>query len=152
MKGISTTTPVCVEVDGMDSPTTIPNNELTVDDSSVIVGNLRPSSPIPLKSTKGTLMIEYLPQTSRPIGTVELVSTKNIARYTVKFFNTDGTVTSKVVSVYLANYQKGILEMRIVIKCTNWNKSISSNLSYFKLCSSPWDIKEHFANYVDYLS
>ena len=75
LKGISTTTPVCVEVDGMDSPTTIPNNELTVDDSSVIVGNLRPSSPIPLKSTKGTLMIEYLPQTSRPIGTVELVST-----------------------------------------------------------------------------
>ena len=95
---VATTTPVCLEVDGMESPTTISNTELTIDDVNADVGNLRPSSDTPLTSTKDTFTIEYTPVTSRPIGTVELVSVENIDKFTVKFFNEDGTVTSKVVS------------------------------------------------------
>ena len=96
---IETTTPICEETDGMDSITTIPSTEITTNDKKGEIENLRPSSKTPFKSSEEKLVIEYVPSKTRPIANVELVSTDNVKTYTVQFFNADGTVTTRKVSM-----------------------------------------------------
>ncbi|CAC5411567.1 unnamed protein product [Mytilus coruscus] len=94
---IATTTPICEETDGMNSITTIPSTEITTNDKTAEIENLRPSSKTPFKSSEDKLVIEYVPTKTRPIANVELVSTDNVKTYTVQFFNEDGTVTTRKV-------------------------------------------------------
>jgi hypothetical protein len=47
-----------------------------------------------------TLIIEYSPSMSRPVKKVMLISTENIKTYTVNFYNVDGSVIKKTVSIY----------------------------------------------------
>ncbi|CAC5411568.1 unnamed protein product [Mytilus coruscus] len=96
---IATTTPICEETDGMNSITTIPSTEITTNDKTAEIENLRPSSKTPFKSSEDKLVIEYVPTKTRPIANVELVSTDNVKTYTVQFFNEDGTVTTRKVNV-----------------------------------------------------
>ena len=83
----------------MDSITTIPSTEITTNDKKGEIENLRPSSKTPFKSSEEKLVIEYVPTKTRPIANVELVSTDNVKNYTVQFFNANGTVTTKKVSM-----------------------------------------------------
>jgi hypothetical protein len=83
----------------MDSITTIPSTEITTNDKKGEIENLRPSSKTPFKSSEEKLVIEYVPTKTRPIANVELVSTDNVKTYTVQFFNADGTVTTRKVSM-----------------------------------------------------
>lgn len=96
---VSTTTPVCIITNGMDSETTIPSSEITVSDKNAVVDDLRSSSPTSLESSEATLTIKYSPSELIPVKGVQLVSTENINKYTVTFKNNDGTVITKVVSV-----------------------------------------------------
>ena len=97
IEALSTTTPICQISNGMDSATTIPTDEITINDKTVDVDDLRPTSDTPLESSEGTVIIEYTPSKTVPVQEVELVSTENIKTYTVKFYNEDGTVTTKKV-------------------------------------------------------
>ena len=86
----------------MDSATTIPSDEIKINDKNADVDGLRPTSDTPLESSEDTVIIEYTPSKTVPVQEVELLSTENIKTYTVKFYNEDGTVTTKKVGIDLS--------------------------------------------------
>lgn len=100
MGHVSTTTPVCQVSDGMESVTTIPSSEISINDAQGDVDYLRPNSQSPLESSVEKLIIEYTPSKIIPVEEVELTSSDNIKSYTVIFYNDDGTViTREVISI-----------------------------------------------------
>lgn len=90
---------MCTITNGMDSETTIPSSEISVSDRNAVVDDLRSSSSTPLESSEATLTIKYSPSEERPVKEVKLVSTENIKQYRVTYYNSDGTVITKVVSI-----------------------------------------------------
>ena len=100
-EGPSTTTPICQISNGMDSAATIPSSEITINDQATGVDELRPTSDTPFESSEDTIVVQYTPSKTVPIQEVELVSTENIKTYTVKFYNDDGTVTTRKVRIDL---------------------------------------------------
>lgn len=84
----------------MQSASTIPSTEINVNDKNANAEYLRPNSATPFESLKSTLIIEYSPSMSRPVKKVMLISTENIKTYTVNFYNVDGSVIKKTVSIY----------------------------------------------------
>ena len=95
----ATTTPICQISNGMDSVATIPSSEIKINDNKADVDDLRPTSDTPLESSEDTVIIEYTPSKTVPVQEVELLSTENIKTYTVKFYNEDGTVTTRKVII-----------------------------------------------------
>lgn len=104
--GGPTTTPICDVSEGMQSASTIPSTEINVNDNNANAEYLRPNSATPFESLKPTLIIEYSPSMSRPVKKVMLISTENIKTYTVNFYNADGSVIKKIVSIYGINNVK----------------------------------------------
>ncbi len=99
----STTTPICQITDGMDSPTTIPSSQISVNDIRGDVEKLRPSSEVPFETSVPTFIVEYTPTEEKPVKEVKLVSADNIKAFTVKFFNADNTVTIRKVFLIKRN-------------------------------------------------
>lgn len=92
-----TTTPVCQISNGMESATTIPSSQITVNDIQGDVENLRSISETPFVSSVDTLVVQYTPLKTVPVKEVKLTFVENIKSYTVVFYNDDNTVTTRQV-------------------------------------------------------
>jgi hypothetical protein len=74
-----------ISVDGIVLADCIPSDTSQI---GVVVG-----PPVKIRS-------EERPSMSRPVKKVMLISTENIKTYTVNFYNVDGSVIKKTVSIY----------------------------------------------------
>lgn len=85
-----------------------------MNDKSAVIENLRPNSAQPMTTSQTPLIIEYIPSVSKPIDEVKLQNPNNIRRYNVNFYNADGSVIKRTVSLH---HKNGCVHV-LMISCT----------------------------------